>query len=56
MFHPAAALHQASLKPAIMKDFAQLPKLLEQARTALAKSAPVTVDEPQEEPKQLNLF
>ena len=56
MFHPAAALHQASLKPAIMKDFAQLPKLLEQARSALAISAPVTVDEPQEEPKQLSLF
>jgi len=56
MFHPAAALHQASLKPAIMKDFAQLPKLLEQARSALAKSTPVTVDEPQEEPKQLSLF
>ena len=56
MFHPAAALHQASLKPAIMKDFAQLPKLLDQARGALAKSAPVTADEPQEEPKQLNLF
>jgi DNA polymerase len=56
MFHPAAALHQASLKPAIMKDFAQLPKLLEQARTALVKSAPMTVDEPQEEPKQLSLF
>ena len=56
MFHPAAALHQASLKPAILKDFAQLPKLLDQARGALAKSAPVTADEPQEEPKQLNLF
>jgi len=35
MFHPAAALHQAALKPAILKDFGQLPKLLEQARTAL---------------------
>ena len=37
MFHPAAALHQASLKPAIMEDFAELPQLLEQARAALAK-------------------
>jgi DNA polymerase len=56
MFHPAAALHQASLKPAIMKDFAQLPKLLEQARAALKHSAPVQIEEEKEEPKQLNLF
>ncbi len=34
MFHPAAALHQAALKPAILSDFAQLPKLLEQARNS----------------------
>lgn len=56
MFHPAAALHQASLKPAILKDFAQLPRLLEQARAALKRSAPVADAEQQEEPKQLNLF
>ena len=57
MFHPAAALHQASLKPAIMNDFAQLPKLLQQARVALAKSALVqVVEEPKEDPKQLKLF
>jgi DNA polymerase len=58
MFHPAAALHQGSLKPAIMKDFAQLPKLLEQARAALKRSASTAqADEaPQEEPKQLSLF
>ena len=57
MFHPAAALHQASFKPAILKDFAQLPKLLEQARTALKQSTPAKdnggVKEP---PKQLGLF
>jgi uracil-DNA glycosylase len=56
MFHPAAALHQASLKPAIMKDFTQLPKLLGQARAALKHSAPVQIEEEKEEPKQLNLF
>jgi DNA polymerase len=56
MFHPAAALHQASLKPAIMKDFAQLPKLLEQARAALKHSAPAQIEEEKEQPKQLNLF
>jgi uracil-DNA glycosylase family 4 len=56
MFHPAAALHQASLKPTILKDFSQLPGLLEQARSALKRSAPETSEEPKEEPKQLNLF
>jgi len=58
MFHPAAALHQAALKPAILADFARLPQLLEEARTALNRPAPrakpeeVTI----EEPKQLRLF
>jgi uracil-DNA glycosylase len=57
MFHPAAALHQASLKPAIMQDFAQLPKLLEQARAASKRSVPTQAEETsQEEPKQLSLF
>ncbi len=58
MFHPAAALHQASLKPAIMADFAKLPELLKQARAGLGKStqeqaSPAIV---KEEPKQLDLF
>lgn len=56
MFHPAAALHQASLKPAILQDFARLPQLLEQARAALARSAPMPPPEGKEEPKQLSLF
>jgi uracil-DNA glycosylase len=57
MFHPAAALHQAALKPAILKDFGQLPKLLEQARAAQKHSAPVQVqEETKEDPKQLSLF
>jgi uracil-DNA glycosylase family 4 len=57
MFHPAAALHQAALKPAIMKDFSQLPKMLDQARASLKNSSPVKdPEEPKEEPKQLSLF
>jgi DNA polymerase len=58
MFHPAAALHQASLKPAIMADFAKLPQLLEQARKGMGRSAPeAKPEEPKEDdPKQLNLF
>jgi DNA polymerase len=58
MFHPAAALHQASLKPAIIADFAKLPELLKQARAALGREK-VEVqkqDEAKDEPKQLSLF
>lgn len=61
MFHPAAALHQAALKPAILADFAKLPELLKEARAGLGKSIPVQkileVREVKEEgPKQLSLF
>jgi DNA polymerase len=60
MFHPAAALHQAALKPSILADFAKLPQLLEQARTALAKSSPSAIAKAkasqEEEPKQLKMF
>lgn len=59
MFHPAAALHQASLKPAILADFAKLPQLLEQARKGLGRSG-ADVERPQpptgEEPTQLSMF
>jgi DNA polymerase len=58
MFHPAAALHQAALKPAILADFAKLPELLDEARTALGKSAPVrrVIEQKEADPKQLSLF
>lgn len=61
MFHPAAALHQAALKPALLADFAKLPQLLEVARRELAKSnlpaepPPAPVARP-EAPKQMKLF
>lgn len=61
MFHPAAALHQMSLKPQIIADFAKLPELLEEARSALGRSAAmpgrqVQDEVQQEEPRQMNLF
>ncbi|HZJ25058.1 MAG TPA: uracil-DNA glycosylase [Anaerolineales bacterium] len=58
MFHPAAALHQAALKPAIMADFARLPELLKDARAALGKSAPAEKQQKQKEddPKQMSMF
>jgi len=40
MFHPAAALHQISLKSTIMADFAKLPELLKEARAELGKTPP----------------
>ena len=62
MFHPAAALHQAALKPSILGDFAKLPEQLKEARAASGKPAVVEkVKKKAEEissdkPKQLNLF
>jgi DNA polymerase len=57
MFHPAAALHQAALKPAILADFAKLPELLDEARAALGRSAPVKkIAELKEDPTQMSLF
>jgi hypothetical protein len=62
MFHPAAALHQAALKPSILGDFAKLPAQLNEARTALGKPIIVektknkTAEIPDDNPKQLNLF
>jgi len=58
MFHPAAALHQAALKPAIMADFAKLPELLKDARAVLGKSAPPEKQQKQKEddPKQMSMF
>jgi DNA polymerase len=59
MFHPAAALHQASLKPALLADFAKLPQLLEQARQGLGRDRTpgVKPEEPAEgDLKQLGLF
>jgi len=63
MYHPAAALHQASFKPAILADFAKLPQMLEFARKELAKS-PLASESPNvsdkapdaEDPTQLKLF
>jgi DNA polymerase len=42
MFHPAAALHQLSLRDTIMSDFARLPELLKEARAELGKPASKT--------------
>jgi uracil-DNA glycosylase family 4 len=60
MFHPAAALHQASLKPAVLADFAKLPELLEQARKGRGRdqqSAGKKAQEPEDDNlQQLDMF
>lgn len=40
MYHPAAALHQQSLRQVILDDFAGIPAALEQARRSRASSQP----------------
>ncbi len=59
MFHPAAALHQASLKPSIIADFAKLPQLLDQARRGLGRPTPESAaptQPPEDQPKQMSMF
>ena len=55
MYHPAAALHQGSLKPVIERDFALLPELISRAGEApeVQESQPA---EEKAQPKQLSLF
>lgn len=59
MYHPAAALHQHSLKAAIEQDFARLPEIIAQAAQAPEYIEPAAA-EPEapekKEPKQLSLF
>ena len=52
MYHPAAALHNPNLKPAIEKDFRNLPALIEEVNQAI-QSEPEPVPPPAE---QLSLF
>jgi len=59
MFHPAAALHQASLKPAVVADFARLPAMLAQARKDLGRSgedASTATEPAPDDPTQLSMF
>ena len=57
MYHPAAALHQRSLKETIEADFARLPALIAQASQAPEhKETPPEEKAAIKEPKQLSLF
>ena len=54
MYHPAAALHQRSLRPTIEADFARLPELIKQAEQMPDHQE--RNSEGGQEPKQLSLF
>ncbi|MPZ48388.1 MAG: uracil-DNA glycosylase [Dehalococcoidia bacterium] len=56
MYHPAAALHQGSLRKTIEDDFKKIPAYLDQARREIAAETakPPVVLEP--EPAQMKLF
>lgn len=56
MFHPAAALHQPSLRPMVERDFSRLPQLITQAKANGAPQYEEKKTEPKPEPKQLSLF
>lgn len=63
MYHPAAALHQPSLKTSVERDFTRLTEFIQQARSAAAKntpapSAPAVEEQPpkDDQPTQLSLF
>ncbi len=61
MFHPAAALHQPSLKSTVIADFKRLPDAIEMARKGGHKKveeapAPSQEENPDEPAEQLSLF
>jgi DNA polymerase len=57
MYHPAAALHQPSLKSDVERDFARLPEQIARAKSSSAnvEEAPKPAEE-KTQPKQLSLF
>jgi uracil-DNA glycosylase len=57
MYHPAAALHQQSLKPTLEKDFSRLPELIAKA-TPMPEQKEQTpeTNEGEKNAKQLSLF
>lgn len=58
MYHPAAALHQPSLRPQVEQDFATLPEVLGKFAEIQDQEKPDDIEliEPKPEPKQLSLF
>jgi len=55
MYHPAAALHQGSLKPTVERDFALLPGLIAKS-VEISEVSEEASTAAKQEPKQLSLF
>jgi DNA polymerase len=56
MYHPAAALHQPSLRQEVVDDFRKLPQLLGEASRARVEDGGDKSELSPEEPQQLSLF
>jgi len=60
MYHPAAGLHQASLKDVIREDFKKIPLVIAEAERMAAEPPPAKIPAPrhqkEEPPQQLSLF
>jgi len=57
MYHPAAGLHQPSLKPTITKDFSQLPQFIEKAKQSFDQRQPAEPEnQDKEDATQLSFF
>jgi len=57
MYHPAAGLHQASLKDVIREDFRKIPRIIEEAERVAVEAPSVAEKTKKEEPpEQLSLF
>lgn len=54
MYHPAAALHQGSLRPVLERDFSQLPELI--SGSGNVPEFREEESKPEQDPKQLSLF
>ena len=57
MYHPAAALHRADLRPTVLQDFQQMPLALVAARQhSSTLPPPETTPQVDEPPQQMKLF
>jgi len=64
MYHPAAALHQPSIRPQLEADFARLPEFIKMAKADLhlhsgmneKPAEPEEKEPPKDQPTQLSLF
>jgi DNA polymerase len=56
MYHPAAGLHQASLKDVIREDFKKIPVIMAEADRMASEPLPKPTKPKEEPPQQLSLF